>query len=149
MRSDESFSTDLVEAGPRHVPLRRFAAALAALTAVGASVGLACGATAGALGALLDGFSGDWRMVASIGAYVSAPIGAVLAPVLGLGPLRRVPLGRAIAIPAATAVVVGVVGFVAMGPVAPLLAAGGAVLAAVGLWEREYRSRAARQLPEA
>ncbi|MFL5581588.1 MAG: hypothetical protein ACJ8AO_14570 [Gemmatimonadaceae bacterium] len=104
--------------------------------------GATAGALSGAVAALLAGALAAWDLdgfLVAVGAVYGFALGAVLGPVLGLGPLRRVPLGRAIGCTALAAALAGGASFVVLDIAAPLAGAAGAALTAVGLWYHERR----------
>ena len=73
------------------VPARRVAAVTAGLAGAGAVFGAAAGAAALTVGTLITDheIAGFW-----VGAFLGGSLGAIMAPPLAWGLLRRVPLGK-------------------------------------------------------
>jgi hypothetical protein len=94
------------------VPARRVAAVTtvtAGLVVAGAAFGAAAGAAALTVAVLITEHevAGFW-----LGALIGAPLGAIMAPVLAWGLLRRVPLGKMFAWCATGTVVGGLIGWI-------------------------------------
>lgn len=115
---------------------RRIALVTAGLIGAGAAVGALCAAAALAVVLACNGVFGDrltpdeWAVFLAVAGVFGAVVGAIGAPVVGWGLLRRVPLGRAIAGTALGTIAGGIVGWVAQ----PVLGAiAGALLGLVGV----------------
>ena len=130
-------------AKPRRVSPARVAAALVVLGSIGMVLGALSGGLAGALGVALSGEPDWFSGLAQIGAFFGAILGTPLAPLLGFGPLRRVPLGRAIGSTVLATVVGGAVSFPLVDVWAPFVGAGCATVAAVLLWAQHVTAPAA------